>query len=114
MSASTSAVTVTLFVTLLAVPVVNDANEGPAAGAVFQGVVPLHVFEIVETSSVRLEPGAVVMCRFSVAESAPPVVGIAQLERSKRTSSHWRLPDFGLTPSVVAPPKLDVALCSST
>src|SRR4051794_29770273 len=114
MSASASAVTVTLFVTLLVVPVVIVANEEPVDGNVFHVVVPLQVLEIVATSSVWLEPGAVVMRKFSVAESAPPVVGMVQLERSKRTSSHWRLLDFGLTASVVAPPKLDVGLCSST
>src|SRR5690349_4821977 len=114
MSASTSAVTVTLFVTLLVVPVVIDANDEPVDGTVFQVVEPLHVLVIVETSSVRLEPGAVVMRRFSVAESAPPVAGIAQLDRSKRTSIQVRFPVFGPTLSVVDEPKLLVGFCSST
>jgi len=45
------------------------------------------------------------MWRFRVAESAPPVAGMLQLERSKRTKAQvrWRL--FGPTLSVVLPPE---------
>ena len=62
----------------------------------------------------RVAVGAVVIRRLKVAESAPPVEGTLQLERSKRTSDHVRLFVFGPTLSVVLEPKLEVGLCSST
>src|SRR5581483_6350684 len=113
-SASTSAVTVTLFVTLLVVPVVIDANGEPVDGTVFHVVEPVQLLVIVETSSVRLEPGALVIVRLSCALSAPAVEGRPQLDRSNRTRSQVRLFVFGPTLSVAAEPKLEVGLFSST
>src|SRR5581483_3512660 len=114
MRASTSAVTVTLLVAGAAVPVVIDANGEPVVGSVFHVVDSFQLLVIVETSSDWLEPGADVIVKFRTAESAPPLAGMLQLERLKRMSAHVRLFDFGPTLSVVALPKLEVELCSST
>ena len=68
----------------------------------FASVAPVQVPSTGVTVRVLLVVGAVVMRSESVAVSAPPVVGMAQLERSKRTNVHLRVPTLGLTLIVVA------------
>src|SRR3954447_16100333 len=104
-----------LTVELLAVPVwkvvvVVAANDG----TLFHVVVLLQVAATGVMASTRAVLGAVVTRRDRVAVSAPPVVGIEQVERSNRTSIHLRLPLSGWTSAVVVVPKLVVGLFSST
>src|SRR5262249_50065559 len=115
-SASTSTVTATLRVAGAVVPVVNVAVVLPYASvcAPFQVVVPFQVVRTGVTLIVRLEFAASVTRRLRVAESAPPVVGMPQLERSKRMNVQVWLLFFGLTLRTVPPPKLDVGFLSST
>src|SRR5690349_1209118 len=109
-------VTATLLVTLFVVPVVNEAVVDPyvKVWASFQVEVPLHVVSTGATSIVLVDPGAEVIRTLSVAESAPPVAGMLQLERSKRTSDHRRCELRGETERVVLPPFDAVGLFSST
>src|SRR5689334_8324136 len=101
-SESTSAVTVTLRVTPLVVPVVNEPTLDPYESdcAAFHVSDPLHVEPTVVTSIVRDDPGAPVIVTVSVAESAPPVDGMLQLERSNRMNAQFYFPDLGETASV--------------
>src|SRR3979409_377741 len=90
--------------TLLVVPVVNVVVVAPyvrpEAVVKSDAPAPVQVLRTGVTVSVRFEAGAVVMRRVSVAVSAPPVVGIAQLARLKRMNVHCRVPAPGVTYSV--------------
>src|SRR3954447_10420187 len=114
--ASTSAVTFTLRVTPLVLPVVKEERGPPYDSdcAPVHVSEPLHVDATLVTSIVCEEPGPLVTVSVSVAESAPPVAGMLQLERSNLTNAHSSLPDFGETASVVDAPKLELAFCAST
>jgi hypothetical protein len=93
--------TYTLLVVPVAKVVVLAPKLSPNAVKKFASVAPVHVLRTGATVSVRLAVGAAVIRRVSVAVSAPPVVGIAQLARLKRTNVHRREPAPGLTLSVV-------------
>ena len=84
MNASTSAVTVMGSGTSLVVPVATLAVDGPyvSASAVAKGRFEGQVLCTGASVSVLLVFGAVVSKRVSVAESAPPVVGMLQLLKS--------------------------------
>src|SRR5690348_4683606 len=80
--ASTSAVTGMLRVVLL-VPVANVVvGDAAKPGIEFHVVDPDQLAPIGKTASVREKPGVAVITSFSVAESAPPLDGIPQLDRS--------------------------------
>src|SRR4051812_7440744 len=116
MSASTAAGPFPVPVTPLVVALVDEAREPPYDSdcAPVHVSEPLHEEATLVTSIVCEEPGPLVIVRVSVAESAPPVAGMLQLERSNLTNAHCSLPDLGETASVVAAPKLELVLCAST
>src|SRR2546422_698791 len=101
MSASMSIVTGKLFVTLFVVPVVNVVVVEPyvrlVAALKFAREAPVQMLSTGVTVSVRSDAGAFVIRSESVAVSAPPVVGMLQLERSKWTNVHIWAPAPGAT-----------------